>query len=105
MITKKLGRGLWIPPYTRTGHDTRMPLNREQISILKEPLSKVNYDEKMLLLLLLEHRQEEVDIHNYDMVDAEMTLANTYLALTVRRFGSHWTHASLLQKNDCIVAL
>ena len=80
-----LGPALWIPQYTRTGRDIGMSLNDNQVSTLKEPLSTVNYDKKLLLLILLEHRQEEVDIHNYDMVDAKMRVANTYLELTVRR--------------------
>ena len=83
MIHRKLFSGLWIPKYTRTGRDVGKSLTREQQRTLEQPISRISYVQKMLLLLLLEHRQEEVDIHNYDMVDAKMKTANTFLALTV----------------------
>ncbi|XP_065183800.1 putative helicase mov-10-B.1 [Sycon ciliatum] len=100
-IKKHLHSQLFVEKHNRTGRDVRMKLNLDQKRLLDQRLTADNYKQKMLLMLLLEHRQEEVDIHNYDMPHAVMTVSNMYLALKVPGLAEN--RPSLL-RNDHLLA-
>ena len=81
-----LGMGLWLPALRKTGRLRRSQLTPEQVQLLGSELSAKNHQEMFLLALLVEQRQQEVDIHNYDRDDAvmELTRDRRYLILKVR---------------------
>eukprot|EP00117_Sycon_ciliatum_P045094 scpid24971/ scgid32453/ Putative helicase mov-10-B.1 len=91
----------WIWQYTVASMDGGEVLPICLDTLLMKELSPDNYKQRHLVLLLLEHRQEDADIHKYDLPAATMKRVGTYLSLKVPGLAEN--RPSLL-RGDFLVA-